>query len=71
MRGELWKGRAVDGKLKSSLEWPNSSCRGDLSGIPSFGPYASASTVQYLSYTSLSSRHSLPFLALWMPTLHQ
>ena len=22
LRGELWKGRAVDGKLKSSLEWP-------------------------------------------------
>ena len=22
-RGELWEGRAVDGKLKSSLEWPN------------------------------------------------
>ena len=21
-RGELWEGRAVDGKLKSSLEWP-------------------------------------------------
>ena len=23
LRGELWEGRAVDGKLKSSLEWPN------------------------------------------------
>ena len=22
LRGELWKGRAVDEKLKSSLEWP-------------------------------------------------
>ena len=22
LRGELWEGRAVDGKLKSSLEWP-------------------------------------------------
>ena len=22
-RGELWEGRVVDGKLKSSLEWPN------------------------------------------------
>ena len=25
LRGELWEGRAVDGKLKSSLEWPYSS----------------------------------------------
>ena len=24
LRGELWEGRAVDGKLKSSLEWPYS-----------------------------------------------
>ena len=23
LRGELWEGRAMDGKLKSSLEWPN------------------------------------------------
>ena len=23
LRGELWEGRAVDGKLKSNLEWPN------------------------------------------------
>ena len=23
LRGELWERRAVDGKLKSSLEWPN------------------------------------------------
>ena len=23
LRGELWEGRVVDGKLKSSLEWPN------------------------------------------------
>ena len=23
LRGELWEGRAVDGKLKCSLEWPN------------------------------------------------
>ena len=22
LRGELWERRAVDGKLKSSLEWP-------------------------------------------------
>ena len=22
LSGELWEGRAVDGKLKSSLEWP-------------------------------------------------
>ena len=22
LRGELWEGRVVDGKLKSSLEWP-------------------------------------------------
>ena len=22
LRGELWEGRAVDGKLKSNLEWP-------------------------------------------------
>ena len=22
LKGELWEGRAVDGKLKSSLEWP-------------------------------------------------
>ena len=26
LRGELWEGRAVDGKLKSSLEWPKGCC---------------------------------------------
>ena len=39
LRGELWEGRAVDGKLKSSLEWPNGRklcpvCRGVLGCYP-------------------------------------
>ena len=28
LRGELWERRAVDGKLKSSLEWPNGKHKG-------------------------------------------